>query len=183
MRHLLRLFVLTGLALSAYAQTTQQADNEWSGKAKRAAEDAVAGKIDDMRAFAKRPALKRVTPSVREVQLVCTAALTGRAVGDPLMGGLVTYTTNDLLSETEGLKEMTVGRFYPKKDWPRYSVMVERNASKTPGDPAFTIGIARRKGAIREFFAPVFGDVPFKGMGDWKKHVAPGCQNRKDLEQ
>ena len=43
-----------------------------------------------LRAAAKRPALKRVNPSMRELELVCTAALTGRTAGDPVMGGLET---------------------------------------------------------------------------------------------
>jgi hypothetical protein len=167
------------MALCACAQTTQQADSEWSSESKRVAEDAVAVKINQMRSSATRPRLERVEPSEREVELVCTAALTGRRVGDPQMGGLATYATDDLLAETETLKEMTVGRFYPTKVWPRYSVIVERNANKTPDGRAFTIGIARRKSAIQEFFAPIFGDVPFKDMNDWKSKVAPECKKRK----
>jgi len=49
--------------------------------------NAVASKVEMIRALAKRPALKRVNPSMRELELVCTAALTGRAVGDPDTGG------------------------------------------------------------------------------------------------
>ena len=82
----------------------------WSSKSKRAAEDAVATKIEMMRASAKRPALTRVNPSMMELELVCTAAFTGRKVGDPVMGGLGTYTTDDLSAETDPLKEMILGR-------------------------------------------------------------------------
>jgi hypothetical protein len=49
--------------------------------------NAVASKVEMIRASAKRPALKRVNPSMRELELVCTAALTGRTVGDPDTGG------------------------------------------------------------------------------------------------
>jgi hypothetical protein len=68
---------------------------------------------------------------------------------------------------------------FPKKDWPRYSVIVERNPNSTPENPAYTVGVARRPSALMEFFAPLFFDVPFKGMNEWKEKVAPECRNRK----
>jgi hypothetical protein len=175
----LRSIVLAVLTISAYAQTTQPSASAWSAKSKRAAEDAVASKIEMMRAAAKRPALKRVNPSTRELELVCTAALTGRAAGDPVMGGLGTYATDDLAAETEPLKELTVGQFYPAKKWPRYSVIVELSANGKPEHPEYTVGVARRPSAALEFFAPLFFDVPFKGMNKWKEQVAPDCKNRK----
>ena len=148
-------------------------------KSKRAAEDTVASKIEMIRASAKRPALKRVNPSVRELELVCTAALTGRMVGDPVMGGLETYATDDLSAETEPLKELTLGQAYPAKKWPRYSVIVELSANSKPEHPEYTVGVARRPSAALEFFAPLFFDVPFKGMNKWKEQVAPDCKNRE----
>ncbi len=179
MKLFLRSVVAAVLTILAYAQTTQPSASEWSAKSKKAAEDAVAGKIGMMRAAAKRPALKRVSPSMRELELVCTAALTGRAVGDPVMGGLETYATDDLSAETETLKELTLGRFYPAKKWPRYSVIVELSAKSKPEHPEYTVGVARRPGAALEFFAPLLFDVPFKGMNKWKEQVAPDCKNRK----
>jgi len=167
------------LTTSAYAQTTQPSAREWSLKSKRAAEDTVASKIEMIRASAKRPALKRVNPSVRELELVCTAALTGRMVGDPVMGGLETYATDDLSAETEPLKELTLGQAYPAKKWPRYSVIVELSANSKPEHPEYTVGVARRPSAALEFFAPLFFDVPFKGMNKWKEQVAPDCKNRE----
>ena len=169
--------VLAVLTISAYAQTTRPSASEWSAKSKRAAEDAVASKIEMMRAAAKRPALKRVNPSMRELELVCTAALTGRTAGDPVMGGLETYTTDDLSAETEPLKELTLGPAQEK--WPRYSVIVELIANRKPGHPEYMVGVARRPSAALEFFAPLFFDVPFKGINKWKEQVAPDCKNRR----
>jgi hypothetical protein len=179
MKSFLRSVVVAVLTISAYAQTTRRSTSEWSSKSERAAEDAVASKFEMIRASAKRPALKRVNPSMIELELVCTAALTGRTVGDPVMGGLETYATDDLSAETEPLKELTLGRAYPTKKWPRYSVIVERNASSKPEHPEYTVGVARRPSAALEFFAPLFSDVPFKGINEWKKQVAPDCKNRK----
>jgi hypothetical protein len=176
----MKLFLSSGVAaaltISAYAQTTQPSASEWSAKSKRAAQDAVASKIEMMRASAKRPALERVSPSMRELGLVCTAALTGRKVGDPIFSGLETYVTNDLSAGTEPLKELTVGKFYPAKKWPRYSVIVELSANSKPERPEYTVGVARRPSAALEFFAPLFFDVPFKGINKWKEQVAPDCK-------
>jgi hypothetical protein len=99
MKLLFRSVVLAALTISAYAQTTQPSASEWSAKSKRAAEDAVASRIEMLRAAAKRPALKRVNPSMRELELVCTAALTGRTAGDTVMGGLETYAMDDLSAD------------------------------------------------------------------------------------
>jgi hypothetical protein len=178
MKSFLMSLVLAVTTISAYSQTTQPSTSEWSAKSKRAAEDAVADRIEMMRAAAKRPALKRVNPSVSELELVCTAAFTGKRLFDPVMGGLETYTTNDLSAETEPLKELTLGRFYPAKKWPRYSVIVELSANSKPGHPEYTVGVARRPSAASEFFAPLFFDVPFKGIDKWKEQVAPDCKNR-----
>jgi hypothetical protein len=95
------------------------------------------------------------------------------------MGGLETYATDDLSAETEPLKELTVGRSYPAKEWPRYSVIVELSANSTLEHPEYTVGVARRPSAASEFFAPLFFDVPFKGMNELKKQVVPDCKNRK----
>jgi hypothetical protein len=177
MKSLTGFLAVVALTFLVYAQVTQPNASEWSPKSKRAAEDAVATKLNEIRATAKRPPLERVSPSVREVELVCTAALTGGKAGDPIWGGLETYVTNDPSAETEALKRSTLG--LPKKQWPRYSVIVERNPNSTPENPAYTVGVARRPSALMEFFAPLFFDVPFKGMNDWKKKVAPGCRSRK----
>jgi len=179
MKPFLKSVVAAVLTTWAYAQTAQPSASEWSSKSKKAAEDAVASKIEMIRASAKLPALERVSPSMRELELVCTAALTGRTVGDPLMGGLRTYATDDLSAETEPLKDLTLGQTYPAKKWPRYSVIVELSANSKPEHPEYTVGVARRPSASLEFFAPLFSDVPFKGMNEWKEQVAPDCKNRK----
>ncbi len=177
MKSLTGFLAIVALTFSAHAQVTQPNASKWSPKSKRAAEKAVAKKLDEIRAAANRPPLERVSPSVREVELVCTAALTGGKEGDPIWGGLETYVTNDLSAETDALNKSTLG--LPKKQWPRYSVIVERNPKSTPENPAYTVGVARRPSALMEFFAPLFFDVPFKGMNDWKKKVAPECRDRK----
>ena len=78
MKPFLKSVVAAVLTTWAYAQTAQPSASEWSSKSKKAAEDAVASKIEMIRASAKLPALERVSPSMRELELVCTAALTGR---------------------------------------------------------------------------------------------------------
>ena len=95
------------------------------------------------------------------------------------IGLATTYTTDDLSAETEPLKELALGRSYPAKKWPRFSVIVELSANSKPEHPEYTIGVARRPSAALEFFAPLFFDVPFKGMNEWKKQVAPECKNHK----
>jgi hypothetical protein len=95
------------------------------------------------------------------------------------MGGLETYATDDLSAETEPLKKLMLGQFYPAKKWPRYSVIVELSANSQPEHPKYMLGIARRPSAALEFFAPLFFDVPFKGINKWKEQVAPDCKNRK----
>jgi hypothetical protein len=55
MKLLLRFVVLVVLTVSAYAQTTQPSASGWPAKSKRAAEDAVASRIEMIRAAAKRP--------------------------------------------------------------------------------------------------------------------------------
>lgn len=194
----LRSVVAAVLTISVYAQTTQQNGTDWSSKSRQPAEDTVANKIDAIRVSAKLPPLKRVKPSVEELELICTAALTERKVGDPIFADLQTYVTNDLTAETEPLKVVALGSeacrgkppscsegnprrlFYSDRKWPRYSVIVERNPSSTPENPVYTVGVARRPSALQEFFAPLEFDVPFKGMNKWKKEVAPECRNRKD---
>lgn len=168
---------IVALPLPMYAQMTHSNLSEWSPKSKRAAEAQVAKKIDEIRASSNRPRLKRRSPSVMEVQLVCTAAVTGKTVGDPIYGELETYATSDPSAETENLKRITLD--LPAKKWPRYSVIVERNPNSTPENPSYTVGVARRPSASTEFFAPLFFDVPFMGMREWKKEVAPDCRNRK----
>jgi hypothetical protein len=59
-------------------------------------------------------------------------------------------------------------------------VIVELSANSKPEHPEYTVGVARRPSAALEFFAPLFFDVPFKGMNEWKKQVAPDCKDLKN---
>ena len=174
------LFAFVALTVSLYPQGIQHPTPDWSPKSKQAAEDAIAQTVDQIRRSAGFPALRRVTPSRMDIQLVCTAAVTGRKVHDPLFAGLQTYLTNDPSAETEALKEITLERPKKGKEYSRYSVVVVRNANTSAENPTFTVGVARRPSASLEFFAPLFLDVPFKGMNEWKKEVAPECRNQKD---
>jgi len=179
--------------MSLSAQTAASSGTEWSSKLRHTAADQVAKQVDAIRASAKLPPLKRVNPSLEELELVCTAAITGRKVRDPAFADLSTYVTHDLSAETEPLKIVALGtaacqspkqcpdggtryRVYPD-NWRRYSVIVERNASSTPNDLVYTVGIARRPSALLEFFAPLGFDNPF-AANKWKKQVAPECRNR-----
>ena len=45
----------------------------------------------------------------------------------------------------------------------------------------YTVGVARRVSAVQEFFAPLFFDVPFMGMNEWKKQVVAECKKSAPL--
>jgi hypothetical protein len=161
MKSLTASVAIAALAFSVYAQVTQPNASEWSPKSKRAAEEAVAKKLDEIRASAKRPPLERVSPSVMEVELVCTAAITGTNVGDPIWGGLQTYATNDVSSETEALKGSTLG--LPKNQFPRYSVIVERNPNSTLKNQhiqsGWPVGQVHPWSSLRHFFPTLHSRV------------------------
>ena len=180
MKSFLRWIVVVVLTTSASPQSTQSSGTDWSSKSKAAAEDIVASKVETIRISANRSALKRVNPSQMDLELVCTAALTGRRVSDPLWSGLETYATTDLSVEPEALRKLLLGRAYPTKKWPRYSVIVELSPNNKPGHPEYVVGVARRPSVAVEFFGPLFSDVPFEGMNKWKEQVVPQCKNRKD---
>jgi hypothetical protein len=91
------------------AQTAASSGTEWSPKLRRKAADQVAKQVEAIRASAKLPPLKRVKPSLEELELVSTAALTGREVHDPAFADLRTYVTDDLSAETESLKIVALG--------------------------------------------------------------------------
>jgi hypothetical protein len=191
-------FALLAMTLSLHAQSLQPGATDWPSTSRLEAEDTVANKINAVRSSAKLPPLKRASPSLRETELVCTAAVTGRKVGDPFFSNLSTYVTADLSAENEAVKMVALGSevcrgkppscyegnprrlVYSDRKWPRYSVIVERNKSSTPENPVYTVGVARRPSTLQEFFAPLEFDVPFKGMNEWKKEIAPECRNRKD---
>src|ERR1700689_855947 len=148
MKPFLRFVVLVVLTVSAHAQTTQPSPSGWPAKSKRASEDVVASRIEMSRAAAKRPPLRRVNPSMMELELVCTAALTGQKVWDPIFAGLVTYVTDDLSAESDPLKKVTLE--LAAKKWPRYSVIVELSANSKPEHPEYRVGVARRPSVALE---------------------------------
>jgi len=78
MKFFLKLVVLAALTILANAQTPQPSASEWSAKSKRAQK--TQWRVGSRRCVLQANvfALKRVNPSLRELELVCTAALTGR---------------------------------------------------------------------------------------------------------
>jgi hypothetical protein len=171
------------LAASAMAQSTNPA---WTLASQRRAEDQIAKRVDGARRSANLPPLKRVKASVSEVELVCTAALTGNEVHDPLLGNLHTYVTADLTADTEYIKLVALGtsgtpdgsprwHVYSDKAWPRFSVVVLLDSTSKPELPMYRVGIARRPSGFSEAVAPMTGDNPAKDGKDWKKQVAPAC--------
>jgi hypothetical protein len=187
-RQLIKAVAMAAFAVSLCPQTIVLAKPQWTTVSRRNAEDQVAKQLETMRVSAKLPKLKRSQPSVVDVQLVCTAALTGNKVKDPRFGGLETYVTRDLSAETDSLKTVALGtsrsadggpghRIYSDKDWGRYSISVQLDRSSTPDNPVYTVGVVRRQSALAEFFAPMTYDHPIEDSRDWKNQVDPACSN------
>lgn len=187
---LMKLLAAFGIAVSLAAQTPVPDNTQWTLASQRAAEDQVAMKLDSMRASAKLPKLKRVNPSVVDLQLVCTSALTGKEVRDPRFGGLNTYVTRDLSAETEALKIVALGKsqpasggtrygVYSDKGWPRYSIVVLLDRTSTPTTRAYRVALARRMSLMAEFTVPVTYDHPIADANDWKEQVDPACRSIK----
>ena len=171
------------LAASVVAQSTLPV---WTKASQQQAEAQIAKRIDEMRRGENLPPLKRIKASESEVKLVCTAALTGSEVHDPMLGNLHTYVTDDLNISNEDLALVALGtsgtpdhakhwRVYSDKNWPRYSVVVLLDRTSKAGRPIYRVGLARRPSALNELIAPLTGDNPMTDGSDWKKQVAPPC--------
>ncbi|QNI35876.1 hypothetical protein [Edaphobacter albus] len=152
-----------------------------------ASEDAVERNIRAIRSGSGLPRLKRVPPSESELELTCTAAVTGQEVHDPELGNLRTYVTSDLTSQPEQLKLVALGTsqfpdggprkpVYSDKSWPRYSIVVFLDKSSTPDHPVYLVGVARRPSALAEWMTPISGDNPVKDGKDWKRQVVSACR-------
>jgi hypothetical protein len=152
-----------------------------------ASEDAIDRNLRAIRASRGLPRLKRVPASELELELTCTAAVTGQEVHDPELGNLRTYVTSDLTSQPEQLKLVALGTsqfpdggprkpVYSDKSWPRYSVVVFLDKRSTPDHPVYLVGVARRPSALAEWMTPISGDNPVKDAKDWKRQVAPACR-------
>jgi hypothetical protein len=175
-------------AISLAAQTDESARSRLTTAAQRKAEDQVAAQLERIRTSAKLPKLKRVKPSVVDLQLVCTAARTGKEVHDPRFGGLETYVTHDLSAETESLRLVALGTsqpadgsprypVYSDKTWSRYSITVQLDRSSKPDNPVYTVGVIRRQSAFGELIAPITYDHPIRDSKDWKNQVDPACSD------
>ena len=182
------MIVVWGIALPLTAQRPTDATTQWSAASRRRAEDTVAARIESMRSAAGLSKLRRVRPSEADLQLVCTAAKTGKGVHDPAYGGLYTYVTGDLSAETERLRLVALGtsqgdkagsryEVYSDRNWPRYSVIVDLDRNSTPERPLYTVGVARRRSGLMEFWGPLSFDHPRKDANDWKEQVDPGCRS------
>ena len=135
----------------------------------RIAEDRVAQAIDAMRQQEGLRKLKRRRPSREEVQLVCTAAVTGSTVSEPKFGAVQVYSTGDLSAPTESLKLIAFGtsydrgsgtryRVYSDKDWGSYMVIVYSSLSAS-GALTFSVG-ASRHSRINDLFGWITFDHP-----------------------
>jgi hypothetical protein len=133
----------------------QSGNSTWTLASQRKAETQIANLVDATRKLANLPPLRRATATVSEMQLVCTAALAGKNVNDPMIGSLETYVTGKLDAVIESIQLVALGTFgshdgapryrvYSDKDWPRFSVVVLVDQSSTPANLAYRIGIARR---------------------------------------
>lgn len=131
-----------------------------------------------------------MAPTLAEVQLVCTSALTGKDVVDPSDGTLKIYTTRDLSVENESLKLIALGtaldaqtntryRVYADKDWDRFSVAVDIGRGSEPQVPVYVVGIARRQSKAMDILGRLTFDNPIKDSTDWRAQVAPACRDRK----
>jgi hypothetical protein len=142
-------------------------------------------KVESIRHAAGLLPLKYVPASKVEVQLTCTAALSGKEVYDPRWSGFETYTSDDLSAEAKALKLTALGittysdndsrQIYSDKSWPRYSVVVFEDLNSKPGKIIYRIGISRRFSSLDEFLAPITYDNPVKDSNDWKQQVIPAC--------
>lgn len=188
-----RIQLVTALAIactatSLAAQTNEFARSQLTPAAQRRAEDQVAAQLERIRSSAKLPKLKRVKPSVVDLQLVCTAARTGKKMHDPRLGGLETYVTRDLSAETEPLRLVALGTsqpaeggprypVYSDKTWNRYSITVQLDRSSKPDEPVYTVGVIRRPSAFEEWIAPITYDNPIHDPKGWKEQVDPACSD------
>jgi hypothetical protein len=179
--------VLFGSASLISAQTNLSLPLRMSGNK---GETRVAQMIEGMRGQSGLPPLKRRPPSKEEVQLVCTAAATGKSVREPRSGTLRIYFAHDMSEQPEGLKVVALGSsldprnntrypVYADKDWSRFSVVVFAVLSGRDNARMYAIGVARHTSALKEAFAPMTFDHPVSDSEDWKKQIATECQDER----
>jgi hypothetical protein len=178
---------ISGLIWSLSGQGPVPEQSQWTVASRHRAEDQVAAKLESMRTVSRLPKLRRMPPSVAEVQLVCTAARTGTKAHDPASGNLWTYETRNLSAETEALRLVAFGtsqeakgasryKVYSDTDWPHYSVVVQFNRGSTQDTPLYTVGVARLQSPLMEFLGRSSFDDPTSDSTDWKKQIDPECR-------
>jgi hypothetical protein len=177
----MRLMTITVLVFSISGQILHAESPPWTRDSQRRAEEKIAQRLDGIRVSAGLTALHRAQPSKIEVQLVCTAAVTGK---EPNWGELVTYLTEDLSFESPILKRAALGEVVPTpgngfssvplidKEWPRYSVVVYLDSASGIGHPRYRIGVARRLSRVSELVDPLTAE----DSNGWKQQVAPSCK-------
>jgi hypothetical protein len=172
--------------LLAAPAMAQSAPPVWTLASQQQAEAQIVKRIDETRRAANLPPLKSVKASESEIELVCTAALTGSEVHDPMLGNLHTYVTGDLNTSNELVTLVALGtsgtpdgssrwRVYSDESWPRFSVVVLLDSTRKADHPMYRVGLARRPSAFDESIAPLTGDNPVRDGSDWKKQVAAPC--------
>jgi len=110
--------------------------------------------------------------------------LTGK---EPSRGELQTYVTGDLGSVSSVLESEALGKPIARpengrssvplsdREFSRYSVVVELDASSVPSAPRYRVGITRRLSRWNELIDPVFAE----DRDGWKKAVALPCKTAK----
>lgn len=180
---------LAASALLLFAQAQPVIAQSSTARLPRAEEE-VAQQIALRRRAAHLRPLKRVSATLSELQLVCTAALTGKNVKDTTDGNLFTYVTRDLSAETRILHLIALGmsggsaghppyRVYSDQQSGRFSVIVMLDVSSTPETMLYRVGLARRPSRMVEFISPLTRDNPIKDSKDWKEEVTPACSKVK----
>jgi hypothetical protein len=150
-------------------------------------EDRVAQIIGQMRSQSGLIQLRRLTPSKEELQLVCTAAVTGKSLHEPMFGALQIYFADDVSEQAEALKVVALGSsldsktntrypVYADKDWGRFSVVVFAVQPSRNNSGTYAIGVARHASRMKELFSPMTFDHPVSNSEDWKMQIATECR-------
>jgi hypothetical protein len=134
--------MLTVLVITCIGAKTGSGSSQEAITLKRKAEDQVAKQFDAIRASAKLPELARITPTIEQVQLVCSAAISGKEVREPMFGGLTTYVTADPTISDERLRNVAVSLYGQQlKHGTRYSIAVLLDRSSTADHPMYMVGV------------------------------------------
>jgi len=185
---LIALSVCLIVAIPSPAKRAEHKEQSQPALREKAVEDELAQKVDLARSTAGLPRLKRFQPSKKEIQLTCSAAVTGQKKYDPMSNLIEMYVTTDVGEQTEDFKLVALGTaqyrgkltrsvVYADKDWPGYSVTVFREQSSTPDHVLYRVGIARVPKLLIRMVTPLMIDHP-GDTTEWKQQVVPACSRQ-----